>query len=100
MGQEKYVTSAAIESIIKEIDQDVVPAVREWRGLVDTTTVGFPGWGALGELIIGLRYRQVQDDVRGKLAEAVTVLETWTRQLDTARANWRAAEDASTAVYV
>jgi hypothetical protein len=100
MGQERYVTSAAIESIIKEIDQDVIPAVREWRDLVDSTAVGFPGWGVVGEVMIGVRYRDVQDDVREKFTEALTVLSTWTRQLDTARRNWRTAEDQSTAVYV
>ncbi|MEV6982922.1 hypothetical protein AB0M95_16895 [Sphaerisporangium sp. NPDC051017] len=100
MGQERYVTSAAIESIIKEINEDVIPAVKQWRALVDTTVVGFPGWGALGEALIGMRYRDVQNDVREKFGEAITVLETWNRQLDTARGNWRAAEDASTTVYV
>ncbi|MDH2425082.1 hypothetical protein [Sphaerisporangium sp. TRM90804] len=99
MVQARYVTSAAIQSIIDEIDADVIPAVKEWRALVDTTTVGFPGWGVLGELVIGLRYRDVQDDVREKFSEAVTVLEGWTVSLETARANWRAAEDASAVVY-
>ncbi|GAA3812114.1 hypothetical protein GCM10022226_35960 [Sphaerisporangium flaviroseum] len=100
MTQERYVTSAAIASIIKEIDEDVIPAVQEWRALVDTTVVGFPGWGALGEVVIGLRYRHVQDDVREKFTDALTVLSTWTEQLDTARRNWRTAEEQSTAVYV
>ncbi|MFC4584694.1 hypothetical protein [Sphaerisporangium corydalis] len=100
MGQERYVTSAAIESIIKEIDEDVLPAVKEWRSLVDSTVVGFPGWGAIGEVLIGVRYRNVQDDVREKFSEAISVLETWTRDLDVARRNWRTAEEQSTAVYV
>jgi hypothetical protein len=99
MGQDRYVTSAAIESIIKEINEDVIPAVKEWRDLVDTTVVGFPGWGAIGELLIGLRYRNMQDDVREKFDEAVSVLSVWNHQLDTARRNWRTAEEQSTAVY-
>ena len=100
MGQERYVTSAAIESIIKEIDEHVTPAIKEWRALVDTTEVGFPGWGAIGEIVIGFRYRQVQGDVRQKFDEALGVLATWTHQLDTAKRNWHTAEDQSTAVYV
>ena len=67
--------------------------------LVDTTAVGFPGWGGVGEVMIGLRYRNIQDDVREKFTEALTVLETWDHQLDTARRNWRTAEEQSTAVY-
>ncbi|MET8138838.1 hypothetical protein ABZU32_00870 [Sphaerisporangium sp. NPDC005288] len=100
MVQERYVTSEAIQSIINEINEDVIPAIKEWRAMVDSTEIGFPGWGALGEVVIGLRYDHLQDDVRAKLSEAVSVLETWTHQLDTARSNWRTAEERSTAVYV
>ncbi|GGL14913.1 hypothetical protein Sme01_16210 [Sphaerisporangium melleum] len=100
MTQERYVTSEAIGSIIHEINEDVLPAIKEWRSMIDSTDVGFPGWGALGEVVVGLRYTQIQDDVREKLTEAIAVLETWTHQLETARRNWRTAEDRSTAVYV
>ncbi|WP_424535193.1 hypothetical protein ACOZ38_34280 [Sphaerisporangium viridialbum] len=100
MGQDKYVTSAAIASIIKEINEDVLPAVREWRALVDTTVVGFPGWGAIGEVAIGLRYRHIQDDVQGKFDEAIFTLSDMTDRLETARVNWRTAEDRSEVVYV
>ncbi|MFC4529511.1 hypothetical protein [Sphaerisporangium dianthi] len=99
MAQERYVTSEAIQSIIDEITEDVIPAVKQWRAMVDSTDVGFPGWGLLGEVVIGRRYDHLQDDVRDKLTQAISVLETWTHQLDTARGNWRTAEERSTAVY-
>ncbi|WP_248961034.1 hypothetical protein [Sphaerisporangium perillae] len=115
--QERYVTSEAIKSIIKEINEDVIPAIKEWRALVDSTDVpdlglpgglgnslpgwmSIPGWGVVGEVVIGVRYHRLQDDVRDKFTEAISVLETWTHQLDTAQRNWRTAEDQSTAVYV
>ncbi|MFC6087176.1 hypothetical protein [Sphaerisporangium aureirubrum] len=100
MSQERYVTSAAIEGIVKEIDEDVLPAIRRMRALIDTTGVPFPGWGAVGELLVGVPYGRVQDDVREKFAEAEAVLEAWAGRLETARRNWRTAEEQSTVVYV
>ncbi|MGS2640756.1 MULTISPECIES: hypothetical protein [unclassified Streptosporangium] len=99
MTQEKYVTSKAIESIRKEIEEDVIPRIRELRAMLGDTTVGFPGWGAVGELAVGMRYREVQRDVGEKFDDAVEVLESWTVALTTARVNWRTAEDDSTVVY-
>ncbi|GAA4189095.1 hypothetical protein GCM10022252_25420 [Streptosporangium oxazolinicum] len=99
MTQEKYVTSSAIESIRKEIEEDVIPRIRELHAMLGDTTVGFPGWGAVGELAVGMRYREVQRDVGEKFDDAVEVLESWTAALTTARVNWRTAEDNSTVVY-
>ncbi|MEU4538753.1 hypothetical protein AB0G15_28285 [Streptosporangium sp. NPDC023825] len=99
MTQEKYVTSKAIESIRKEIEEDVIPRIKEMRAMLGDTTVGFPGWGAVGELAVGMRYREVQRDVGEKFDDAVEVLESWTVALTTARVNWRTAEDDSTVVY-
>ncbi|GAA5062474.1 hypothetical protein HNP84_007943 [Thermocatellispora tengchongensis] len=98
MAQDRYVTSAAIEGIRTEIRDDVIPSVRAVGALVDETTLDFPGWGAVGELAIGSRYREVQDDVRQKFEDAVTVLENWMDALWTARINWRTAEDMSSVV--
>ncbi|MFF3439939.1 hypothetical protein [Streptosporangium sp. NPDC002721] len=99
MTQEKYVTSKAIESIRKEIEEDIIPRIREMHAMLGDTTVGFPGWGAVGEVGVGLRYREVQRDVGEKFDAAVEVLESWTVALTTARVNWRTAEDNSTVVY-
>ncbi|MEU8382581.1 hypothetical protein [Streptosporangium sp. NPDC048865] len=99
MTQEKYVTSTAIESIRKEIEEDVIPRIREMHAMLGDTTVGFPGWGAVGEVAVGMRYREVQRDVGEKFDAAVEVLESWTSALTTARVNWRTAEDNSTVVY-
>lgn len=100
MGQTRNVTSVAIQRVINEISEDVIPAVKHWDALVDTTHVAFPGWGALGEVMVGLRYRNLQDDVQEKFSQAISVLEDWNVKLDTARTNWRTAEDRSVVVYV
>ncbi|MEU4830405.1 hypothetical protein [Streptosporangium sp. NPDC023615] len=99
MTQERYVTSTAIESVRTEIEEDVIPRLKELRAMLGDTTVGFPGWGLVGEAAVGIRYREVQRDVGEKFDDAVAVLESWTAALTTARANWRAAEDNSTVVY-
>ncbi|MEV7009929.1 hypothetical protein [Streptosporangium sp. NPDC051022] len=99
MMQDRYVTSTAIQSIRTEIGDDVIPKIKELRGLVDSTDVTAPGWGAVGELAIGIRYRDVQDDAREKLGQALDVLESWLEALTTATVNWQTAEYNSTVVY-
>ncbi len=99
MTQDRYVTSAAIRAIRTEVAEDVIPKIKELRGLIDSTDVAAPGWGGVGELAIGLRYRQVQDDARQKLAQALDVLESWQEALETAETNWRNAEYNSVVVY-
>ncbi|MCG5220536.1 hypothetical protein [Streptosporangium sp. KLBMP 9127] len=98
MTQEKYVTSKAIAGIQQEIELDVIPAVQAVANMIDTTVLSTPGWGVLGELAIGIRYSAVQDDVEDKFEEAITVLDSWIKMLDTARSNWRTAEDQSSLV--
>jgi hypothetical protein len=99
MTQDRYVTSKTIRGIGTEIGDDVVPQIRELRAMVDSTELGGAGWGGVGELAVGLHYRNVQQDVREKLAQALDVLESWQDTLDTAAGNWQAAEINSTVVY-
>ncbi|MGV9772949.1 hypothetical protein [Streptosporangium sp. NPDC003464] len=99
MTQDRYVTSKAIQGIRTEIGEDVLPKVTELRRMVDSTNLDGLGWGLVGELAVGIRYRDVQKDVREKFMQAVDVLESWQETLDNARINWRRAEDSSTVVY-
>jgi hypothetical protein len=99
MTQDRYVTSKTIRGIGTEIGDDVVPQIRELRAMVDSTELGGAGWGGVGELAVGLHYRNVQQDVREKLAQALDVLESWQDTLDTAAGNWQTAETNSTVVY-
>ncbi|WP_214414281.1 hypothetical protein [Sphaerisporangium fuscum] len=97
--QDRYVTSKAIDGVIHQIDDTLLPWLQELHDMVDATTVGFPGFGLVGEVVFGFLYRAKQNDVRGEFKEAMTVAHGWTENLGTAKKNWRAAEDASTVVY-
>jgi hypothetical protein len=97
--QERYVTSAGIESVRKKIDTDAKQFFADVKGYVDDTDVSFPGWGVLGSLIIGIRYGKIQDDVRGLMDNGHDTMDAWSTALDTIKKNWKKAEDSSTAVY-
>lgn len=97
--QERYVTSAAIESVRKKIETDAKQFFEDVKGYVDDTDVPGPGWGALGTLVIGLRYAEIQNDIRRLMNDGRDTMDAWCGALDTMKKNWRKAEDASTAVY-
>lgn len=99
MTQDRYVTSKAIKAIGAELDADVIPEIKELRLILGSTDLGGLGWGAVGELLIGLRYRHVQETVEEKFVQAVAVLESWQEALDVVETNWRTAEDRSVVVY-
>lgn len=97
--QERYVTSAAIESVRKKVDTDLKKFFADLKGYVDDTDIPFPGWGVLGSLLIGFQYSRMQDDVRAKADNGHESAEAIATALGTVRDNWRKAEDASTVVY-
>ncbi|MFD0888039.1 hypothetical protein ACFQ08_26155 [Streptosporangium algeriense] len=90
-----HVTSDAIRALYTEVTDVTIPKVRELGGLIGETGVPFPGWGAAGELAIGIKYREIQQQVEGKFTQALEVLASWQEGLLTAQANWRTAESAS-----
>ncbi|MEU9834383.1 hypothetical protein AB0D67_22885 [Streptosporangium sp. NPDC048047] len=107
MGQEIHVTSAAIRSVRTEIRDDLIPEIREMRDMVHSTDLRDTGpealrpfgWGAGGEVVVGIRYRDIQRDVVQKFDEALEVLDTWLELLERAERNWRTAESHSVVVY-
>ncbi|GAB2449777.1 hypothetical protein GCM10027187_16580 [Streptosporangium sandarakinum] len=107
MAQEIHVTSAAIRSVRTEIGDDLIPEIRELRDMVRSTDLEDTGpdllrplgWGAAGEPIIGIRYREIQRDVVHKFDDALEVLDTWLELLERAERNWRTAESRSVVVY-
>ncbi|MBG0815335.1 hypothetical protein [Planomonospora sp. ID82291] len=98
MSQDKYVTSTCISNIQRNLDDKVLPALRDLRKDIDSTGVGLPGFGLLG-MVFGGKYDGVQEDVRKMTDEAVSTVEAWVAALETIKRNWRAAEENSTVVY-
>ncbi|GAA0846664.1 hypothetical protein ACFQVD_40055 [Streptosporangium amethystogenes subsp. fukuiense] len=98
MAQDKYVTSSSIGNIQRNLGEKVIPGLRELKSDIDSTDVGFPGFGLIGALT-GSKYSQTQDDIKNMVEDAITSVEAWIAALETIKKNWRAAEDASTVVY-
>ncbi|GGL56096.1 hypothetical protein [Planomonospora parontospora] len=98
MSQDKYVTSSCISNIQRNLDDKVLPALRDLREDIDSTDVGFPGFGVLG-VVFGGKYSDVQEDVRKMTDDAVSTVEAWVIALETIKRNWRAAEESSAVVY-
>ncbi|MEU1876151.1 hypothetical protein ABZ470_02490 [Streptosporangium sp. NPDC020072] len=95
MALDIHVTSDAIRALHAEVTDTTIPKVRELRDMVASTHVSFPGWGAAGEVAIGIRYRQIQRQMEERFTEALDVLASWQEGLLTAEGNWKTAEAAS-----
>ncbi|MER7129976.1 hypothetical protein [Streptosporangium saharense] len=95
MALDIHVTSDAIRALHTEVTDTTVPKVKELGGLLESTDVPFPGWGAAGEVAIGIQYRRVQRQMEERFTQALEVLASWQEGLLTAEANWRTAESAS-----
>jgi hypothetical protein len=98
LSQEIHVTSSAIADIQRNLGETFIPALRELKGHVDSTSVPFPGFGSLGLLMIG-KYGGTQNDVRGMVDDAIDTVEKWIEALETIKKNWVKAELNSTVVY-
>lgn len=97
--QERYVTSEAIESVRKKIDTDLKQFFTDVKTYIDDTDISFPGWGALGALLIGFQYSHMQNDVRQKADDGHDTADAMATALGVVKTNWKNAEDASTVVY-
>ncbi|GAB2816123.1 hypothetical protein GCM10027176_20960 [Actinoallomurus bryophytorum] len=97
--QERYVTSEGIESVRKKIDTDLKQFFTDVKTYVDDTDLSFPGWGALGSLLIGFQYSHIQNDVRQKADDGHDTADAMATALGVVKTNWRNAEDANTVVY-
>ncbi len=97
--QERYVTSTAIENIRKKVDTDLKQFFVNIKKYVDDTDIPFPGWGALGSLLIGFQYTNMQNDLRRLADNGRDSTEVIATALGTVERNWKKAEDAGVARY-
>jgi hypothetical protein len=94
--QERYVTSQGIEKVRKKVTDEIKPVLEKAKTDVHGTDVGFPGFGVLGELIFGWKYRELQTYSQEILTEAIDTLDKWDKSLTDIKKAWRSAEDNST----
>ncbi|MFI7445831.1 hypothetical protein [Nonomuraea indica] len=98
MAQEIHITSTAIAGIQRNLQDYLIPELRQLNEKVDSTDVPFPGFGTLG-LLMAAFYGTVQDDVKRNVDDACETIELWITDLETIKKNWREAELNSTVVY-
>jgi hypothetical protein len=97
--QEIHVVSSAIGEIRTKIATEITPTIQKAHTDIDTTSVGFPGFGLLGQVAFGIAYGQIQGYSRQVLQNALDTLGAWDTSLGQIEKNWRNAEDKSTVVY-
>ncbi|WP_285707223.1 hypothetical protein [Microtetraspora sp. NBRC 16547] len=98
MSQDIHVTSTCITNVQRNLNEYLLPALKELKKDIGSTDVGFPGFGTLGAVMLG-RYGDVQHNVRGRTEDAIETVEAWIEALETIKKNWIQAENNSTVVY-
>ena len=99
MSQEIHVTSQGIGSLIKRLDTDLTPLFTGLRDGLSATDIPAPGFGQVGDLILGGEYHSMQVVARDILQGVVDVIDDWQATLGVAAKNWRTAEDANIVRY-
>ncbi|MFJ2029249.1 hypothetical protein [Streptosporangium sp. NPDC087985] len=98
MTQDRYVTSTCITNIQRNLNDKLLPSLKQLKKDVDSTSVSFPGFGTIGVLLIG-KYGSTQNDIRRMVDDAIATVEAWIESLETIKKNWREAEEKSIVVY-
>lgn len=98
-GQEIYVTSTAIGHLRDRVDDELKVAMSFVRSLVGTVGVDAPGFGVLGEMVLGGTYDGMCRWADSTLGEAEKTIDSWSGALTQAERNWHAAEKASVVRY-
>jgi hypothetical protein len=98
-GQEIQVTSTSIGHLRDRVDDELKAYMSFVRSLVGTCTVGSPGFGVLGDMMLGGTYEGMCDWADATLGEAEKTVDSWVGALGVAQRNWRAAEQHSVVKY-
>ncbi|MFC4120076.1 hypothetical protein [Nonomuraea zeae] len=99
-GRDLYVTSTSIGALRGRVDSELKVALTFVKDLCDTTSVASPGFGVLGELVMGGTYEDLREWAEKQIGNAEAVCDGWSAALAQAELNWRAAESASKVRYV
>lgn len=98
-GREIYVTSTAIGHLRDRVDDELKAALSFARSLVGTVGVESPGFGVLGEMVLGGTYDGMCHWADSTLGKAEETVDSWVGALSQAERNWRAAERHSAVRY-
>jgi hypothetical protein len=94
--QERYVTSTGIHRVRSKVTDEIKPVLTKAKTDIHETDVGNVGFGALGELLFGWKYHELQGYSKTIIEQAIDTLDKWDTALTTIEKNWRSAEDNST----
>ncbi|MET9344563.1 hypothetical protein [Nonomuraea sp. NPDC003804] len=95
---DRHICSTAIGKTAAAVDLHLTAPLRSYRDNVKPQTDLPPGtFGTVGDLVLGRAYVEIQYTVKELVGDAVTATESWERDLEYARRNWRTAEDLNTA---
>lgn len=102
-GRTIHITSSAIAHLRKRCQEELLGEELNYlRSLTEPPSdvyVGHPGFGTLGDVLIGDTYAGMCRRANELLGEAEKAVEGWIAALTLAERNWRAAEDASIVRY-
>ncbi|WP_327085341.1 hypothetical protein OIE66_23620 [Nonomuraea sp. NBC_01738] len=94
----KHLSSTAIARTAGAVDHHLTQPLTSYQGNLRRQTDLPPGaFGAVGDLILGRAYTEIQLTVEKLLSDARAVTLGWQRDLEYARRNWRTAEDLAEA---
>ncbi len=87
-----HVTAATVARTRRRVDGELKGAISHLKLLVRTVDVAAPGFGVIGDLIVGSAYEAIQDHAHRLLGDAEEAVDGWTAALGVAQRNWQAAE--------
>lgn len=99
-GRALNVTSTSIAHLRGRVEGELKVNLSFVKSLCGDTGVAAPGFGLLGDRVIGGSYEGVRAWAEKQLGEAVAVCDSWSAALAQAERNWRTAENASKVRYV
>ncbi|MEV0148064.1 MULTISPECIES: hypothetical protein [unclassified Nonomuraea] len=99
VGQEIHVTSRTISHVRDRCDDELKEWLIHLRQIIGTLVIDSPGFGLVGDQVIGKTYDAIRHEADGLLGDAQQAVESWVNALTTCQRNWRSAEDHSIVRY-
>jgi hypothetical protein len=99
-SQDRHITSASIHHTRDRIERELKDETLVFiRSLIDEVHIDAPGFGAVGELILGSAYEDMCWQVYTIFSDAINVVEEGCQALTIGERNWQTAEDRNIVKY-